>query len=419
VLVAAAAIGTPTFGAHSRTFVAASPTIRVHDEAAFGRAVSTLRRSGGTIVLLPHLYRRQLTVTAQPSATLRIVGQPGVRVQSILLHHARNITIGNVTISPLGGDASIDVDTSEHVDLHDLLVTAAGTRQYATVFVPYSNDVTIRHSELTHCADYSVAFANCLRVRYSSHVRVLDNWFHDCLGCDFLHGRIATGLLVEGNRFDRTLPCTIGVVRCEHQDLIELFAGDGLDFERNDFGIYERGGAQVNLAGKMSGVTIVNNLFRATDPRVPGYRVGLGIFLGGKTVARIPHGVRIVNNTILSGAPRPDGFAGSIRLSGRYGRLTKSERPILANNVIALLEPRDKVCGKLEVSVSNVVLHGHGCSRSDRVGLAHLDARGRPTAASTLLIDRAAASYAPALDLTGRPRGARPDIGASEYRPAG
>jgi hypothetical protein len=62
------------------------------------------------------------------------------------------------------------------------------------------------------------------------------------------------------------------------------------------------------------------------------------------------------------------------------------------------------------------VLRGFGCSRSDIVGPANLNRRGRPTAASDLLIDQANRHYAPRFDFTGRRRGSKPDVGAFEYR---
>jgi hypothetical protein len=93
----------------------------------------------------------------------------------------------------------------------------------------------------------------------------------------------------------------------------------------------------------------------------------------------------------------------------------RRKRPLLANNVIALLKVPNHVCSLVKASISNLVLSGTACSRSDRVGDAGLDARGRPTRASRLVIDRASGLYAPSRDRTGRPRGQKPDIGAFEY----
>ena len=67
--------------------------------------------------------------------------------------------------------------------------------------------------------------------------------------------------------------------------------------------------------------------------------------------------------------------------------------------------------------LANVVIRGRGCSRSDLVGAAGVDGRGRPRVGS-VLIDGANRYFAPQMDASGRRRGKAPDIGALEYRPA-
>jgi hypothetical protein len=340
-----------------------------------------------------------------------------VRVERLLLDHTQNVSLGELTISPSTQDAWIDVRGSTHVDLHDLVVTAQGTPYSASVVVPDSSGVTIRRSTFTHCGDRSPTWSNCLLFqRLSDHVTVRNNWFHDCYGCDFIHGRFGSHVTIRGNLFERALPCRIDRIRCGHQDLIELFAGQTLRVENNHFGVYETGGAQLYLTSEIDHIRIVNNVFIGTDPRVPGYHSRVGVIVGGSRSGRVPRDVMIVNNTILTGARRADGYAGSIRISSRYGGAPKRERPIIANNVIGLLEDRWPVCPAAQASLANVFVRGQPCSRSDRAGDAVLDRQGRPTAASTLLIDRANRRYAPATDITGRPRGAAPDIGAYEYR---
>jgi hypothetical protein len=95
--------------------------------------------------------------------------------------------------------------------------------------------------------------------------------------------------------------------------------------------------------------------------------------------------------------------------------LPRRQRPLLANNVIGVLSWPWPVCRVVRASVSNVMAKGVTCSHSDTSGPAELDARGRPTAGSTLVIDAASRRYAPKTDITGRRRGARPDVGAYEY----
>ncbi|TML64481.1 MAG: hypothetical protein E6G22_04260 [Actinobacteria bacterium] len=125
--------------------------------------------------------------------------------------------------------------------------------------------------------------------------------------------------------------------------------------------------------------------------------------------------MRIVNNTILTGARRSDGYLGALRMSSRYHTLPRRERPPLANNVIGVLERPWPVCRVVRASVSNVVVKGTTCSASDASGPVDLDPRGRPTADSTLLIDVGSRRYAPPTDITGRRRGPDPDVGAYEY----
>ena len=414
-MIPAAAAAAAGAGHAALLDVHATRTISVGSEQQFAAAVATLRDAGGTISLRPHVYRGELVVPPRSSRPLRIVGGPGVRIERILLDHTQRVSLGGVTISPVGADASIEVDSSRHVDLHDVRVTARGTRYSASVQLPDSSHVSIRRSEFTHCGDRSPRWSNCLQLRWADHVTVADSWFHDCRGCDFVHGRFRSDLALLRNRFERALPCRIGRRRCGHQDLVELFAGQRLRVVANRFGVYRVGGAQLYLTFAVDHVTIANNVFVGTDPRVPGYRARVGLIVGSSHADRLPHDVRIVNNTILTGAARLDGYLGSVRMSSRYGGVPRRLRPILANNVIGVLAVPHHVCSEARVSISNVILQGRGCSSSDRVGDAALDVGGRPSRGSRLLIDRADRRYAPRTDFRGRRRGRAPDIGAYEY----
>ena len=389
--------------------------IEVRDESAFAAAAAALRGSGGTIVLRPGSYD-ELVVGPRSSRRLRIVGSRGVRVQRILLDRTQYVSLERLRVSPLEGDGGVDVRASSHVELDRVLVTAAGTPFRVGVTLPNSTDVVIRRSVFTHCGDRSPAWANCLLLSWVKHLTVEDSWFHDCYGCDFVHGRWALDLRLLRNRFERALPCRIGRVRCGHQDLVEVFAGNGLTVIGNHFGVYEVGGAQLYLTNAIDHVRVENNVFIGSDPLVPGYRSRVAMIIGSRGFLRVPHDVVVVNNTILTGAPRNDGYAGSIRMSSMYGAVPRRERPVLANNIIGLLEVPQHVCAEAQASIANVVLAGTGCSSSDRVGDPRLDVDGRPTAASTLVIDRGSRRYAPAIDVTGRPRGREPDIGAYEFR---
>ena len=392
-------------------------TIHVRNTAQFAAAAQALRNTGGTIKLRRHHYDGELVVGTRSTKPLRIIGERGVRIESLLLERAQHVSVSRVTIAPQGDDAWLRVSGSRHVDLRNVLLTAKGTRYRATLQVIESRHVTIRSSEFRHCGDRSPLFSNCLHLKHGTrHIRILDNWFHDCRGCDFVHGLFGYDVTLRGNRFERALPCRLNRERCRHQDLVSFWSGDRLLVERNSFGVYRRGAAQLYLIRGVDRVSIVNNVFRGTDPRVPGYRARVAIIVGSKGSKRVPRRVRIVNNTILTGARRIDGYAGSIRMSGRYWGLQRRKRPLLANNVIALVRDPHYVCSVAGKAIENVVLRGVACRGPNRLGPVHLDPLGRPTAASALLIDRGSKGFGARRDIDGRPRDIRPDIGAYEYR---
>ena len=392
-------------------------TIHVRNTAQFAAAAQALRNTGGTIKLRRHHYDGELVVGTRSTKPLRIIGERGVRIESLLLERAQHVSVSRVTIAPQGDDAWLRVSGSRHVDLRNVLLTAKGTRYRATLQVIESRHVTIRSSEFRHCGDRSPLFSNCLHLKHGTrHIRILDNWFHDCRGCDFVHGLFGYDVTLRGNRFERALPCRLNRERCRHQDLVSFWSGDRLLVERNSFGMYRRGAAQLYLIRGVDRVSIVNNVFRGTDPRVPGYRARVAIIVGSKGSKRVPRRVRIVNNTILTGARRIDGYAGSIRMSGRYWGLQRRKRPLLANNVIALVRDPHYVCSVAGKAIENVVLRGVACRGPNRLGPVHLDPLGRPTAASALLIDRGSKGFGARRDIDGRPRDIRPDIGAYEYR---
>jgi Right handed beta helix region len=390
-------------------------TVYVRSDAQFVRAERALRVSGGRIVLLPHLYRK-LVVKPRSRRPLRIVGTRGARVQSMIFDRTQRVSFGRTRVGPITGNALVQVRRSRHVVLHDLVVSARRTRFSASVLVPSSRHVTIRRSTFTHCGDRVRRFVNCVTLyRWAHDVLLEGNRFHDCYGCDFVHGRFGTSLTIRRNRFERALPCGMGRYRCGHQDLVQLFAGRRLRVEGNHFGVYRGGGAQLYLTNSVDHATVVNNVFVGTDPRVPGYRARIGIVLGSNRSRRLPHYAKILNNTILTGYRRRDGYAGSLRMSSRYGGVPRAKRPVVANNVIALLETPGRVCLAARQFLANVVVRGRGCSPYDLVGPAGVDWRGRPVVGSAV-IDGANRDLAPATDATGRRRGPAPDIGALEYR---
>ena len=399
----------PTSGA------ASGRTIIVGSDAAFAAAVAKLRVSGGRIVLRPGWYGR-LVVGPRSWRPLRIVGMRGARVANVLFDGTQRVSLGRVALRPGRGDALVEVRASRYVEVHHLIVSAAGTRSSASVLIPNSRHVTIRNSDFSHCGDRARDFVNCVTLyRWSHDVVIRGNRFHDCFGCDFVHGRFGSDLTIRGNRFQRALPCRIGRHRCGHNDLVQLFAGRRLRVAGNHFGVYRSGGAQLYLTNGVDYATIVNNLFVGSDPRVPGYRARVAIVLGSNESERMPRYAKVVNNTILTGAARQDGYRGSIRMNSRYGAVKRWMRPIVANNVIGLLETPARVCNGAQRFVGNHIVRGRGCSLDDPVGPVGLDGRGRPTFYSPL-IAAANRHYAPATDAMGSGRDGPPDVGAFEFR---
>jgi hypothetical protein len=413
VLSSAAVVGTESRAASS---LREPRTIVVRSDAAFARAAQQLRSTGGTIVLRAGSYA-SLELGPRSVPLLRIIGSRGTRVGRFLLWRTEDVSIGNLTIAPVGADAQLELQGARDIDLHDLLVSAKRTQFGASIFVAFANHVRIRRSVFTHCGDFSPDFANCVILNRGAHSVVIeDNKFHDCHGCDFVHGRFGSWLTIRRNRFDRALPCHhMSRYRCGHNDLVQLFAGQWLRVERNHFGVYRAGGAQLYLTDDVDHATIVNNVFVGTDPKLPGYRARMAIVLGANESKRLPYYAKVVNNTILTGNRRKDGYAGSIRMSSKYGGVRLWKRPIVANNVIALLDTAWRVCAASQRFLANLVLEGKNCEPSGLLGPGDLDSSGRPLGDSAV-IGSANRHYAPPIDVTGRPRDAQPDIGAYEYR---
>ena len=394
---------------------ASAATAYVRDEAQFQQAVSAFRDSGGRVVLLPHLYRRGLVVGPRSSGELTIVGMRGARVQTLYLDETRSVAVEHLTVAPLGADSRFVADRSTHILLSGMTFTAAGTNRNVQLELDRSTDVTLRRSSFAHCGDRSPRWSLCLLPQRANHVTIEDNRFHDCRGCDFIHGYAGVDTIIRGNRFARAIACQTGAVKCLHQDMIELFSANGLVVTRNRFGVTQRGAAQLYLTNAVDHVRIANNFFRRSDPRAPGVHSPVGIMIGASLSPHLPHHVEIINNTILSGWRTRKHAAVSVLVSPRYVGLKQANRPLLANNVLARVRDRRLLCVGLRRSIRNVVAQGSTCSTSDRLGPPHLGARGRPTKASVLLIDRADGALAPPYDLTGRPRGPAPDIGCYEY----
>ena len=382
---------------------------------AFQQAVQDFRMTGGRIVLLPGDYRRPLVVGPRSDSQLEIVGSPGARVQTLSIVESQAVTVRGLVVRPMGANAIVTVERSRQIVFRGDAFTAKHTEFKVGLRLDYSSGVLIRNSTFSHCGDRTPKWSTCLLPRWAARVRVVHNWFHDCRGCDFIGGRIGPNSVIRENRFDRALACHTGWVKCAHQDLIELFSADGLLITRNVFGVSQGGGAQLNLATADDGVRAINNLFLRDDPLAPGHVARVAILVGTRASPRIPLGTEIVNNTILSGAPKGHHAESSIVLSPGYSHVLRRNRPLIANNVIAWLMVPALVCGSDRDSLNNVVVAGTACGLTDVVGDPLLDAQGRPTAGSALVIDLADAALAPPVDIDGASRVGPPDIGAFEY----
>ena len=382
---------------------------------AFQKAVSDFRQTGGRIVLLPGDYRRPLVVGPRSNSVLDIVGTDGARVQSLRIARSRDVIVRGLVVRPLTGDARVMVKRSRGIVFRGDTFTAKGTEFKVGLRLDHSQGVVVRSSTFSHCGDHTPKWSTCLLPRWARDVRIVRNWFHDCRGCDFIGGRIGPNGVIRENRFDRALACRTGWVKCAHQDLIELFNAAGLVVSRNVFGVSQGGGAQLNLATADDDVRVVDNLFLRDDPRAPGIVPRVGILLGTRSSPRIPLRAVVVNNTILSGAPKGRHAASSIVLGPGYPSMLRRNRPLIANNVIGWLTDTSLVCGLVRDSLKNVVANGTACGATDVVGDPLLDPDGRPTAGSLLVIDQADPALAPAADIDGAARVGPPDIGAYEF----
>lgn len=399
----------------------AEAKVVVKNDRQFQHAVKRLH-GGGTIVLRTGRYRL-LRVGPRSSRLLVVRAQKGVSVRRILLRDTRNVRVENVIVAPDTRGASVKVERSRRVELRRVHVRGTTTRK-GRVLLPGSSGVTIRASRFRRCGDG----AACILLGGSANVQVLDSRFEDCFGCDFVRGAVSDGLVLRGNRFLRSLvgPCGSDAAACNHNDLVQIQGGRNVLVERNVFGVYQPPGAgQLYLTGPIEGLVVRDNLFRASDPALPGLPVPPnGIVLGnrrdsGSSHDVLPTGVTIAHNTILSGRARGSGtdpeLANSLAVSPRYGLLPEAERPLVVNNVLALTGSPESLCGVARTA-ANVTIVGTVCSDEDAGGDPVLNPAGMPGIESVLVIDRGLPGFS-AVDLRGRPRDPAPDIGAYEYVP--
>jgi hypothetical protein len=324
------------------------------------------------------------------------------RVAGFEVRRSSGIVLRGMTIRAAGGGrAAVLIASSTRVALRGVSFDGVGEDQGAGLVTrPDDSDVTVRGGEFTNCG----LGAACIATG-ASRLRVVENNFHDCLDCDFIRG--GGGAEIRSNLFDRAVAgsCDGGALLCHHNDHVQITGGGPWTIVANRFGDRDQGAASVFVSA-LSGsepihdVRVVSNLFKGDA----GY---FAVLIGpGAQATPLPTRVSIVNNTILSGS------SGGVRLAPELATQALPERPLVANNIIAVEGQWECLRARFD---SNLVLGGMGCA-GDASGDAHLTDEGLPTPSSTLVIDQADPTVAPPRDFLDLPRVGSPDRGAFEFR---
>jgi hypothetical protein len=260
-----------------------------------------------------------------------------------------------------------------------------------------STDVKVLDSDFTACRHKH----QCI-LPGGDRIEIRGNSIHDLRDADAIRGG-GSDITIERNVLERAL---VGRFHDTHNDLIQVLGGGPWRISQNHFGQRHGGAAQVfldaspnNTDNPIHDVTIESNLFTGS--------MAFAVMIAKAQEHQVPPpaNVRVVNNTILSA------HTNAVRVGEVYGPLPKAERPLIANNVLSTLQARTCRYARL---LHNVVRSGPTCGGDNRQGDPRLDAEGRPTKASALLLDAADPALAPATDFLGRARSGRPDIGAFE-----
>jgi hypothetical protein len=418
----------------------------VNTTAEFDRAVDRIGNGAGTIVLERGRYGTLTIGWRSPGARwLTVRAARGAITKSVIVERARRVRLVGLRVTNYwGAEALVSVTDSSRVRMEKLTVVGKNGRR-ARVRVWRSSRVSLRRSDLSRCGNEKGA--TCLSTPLSRYVTVADNVFHDCRGCDFLAIAGVRRMRVVRNTFDRALPgpcrreatarevATVlslpGPARpndCNHQDLVQVSGAHNLLIERNRFGVYKNGAAQLYVSAvyRVDRLTIRDNLFLRTDPSVPGVAALNGIILGNPPVPwwvrKPPTRVVVAGNTILSGAPRVPAIynrwrnvANGLIISQITGRIAPELRPFVVNNLIGSTSHPELVCTHVRASRYNHYANAAPCSGLDGTGDPLIEPDGYPTADSPLR-DRAGPRWASRRDFSGWARDEKPDIGAWEWR---
>jgi hypothetical protein len=375
-------------------------TFNVSNTTGFSRALAKAH-PGDTIELAPGNYDvlslKRLIYRGSP---LTIDGPRTAHVDTLKIDQSSGVNVSGLSITPTGADhAWLTITGSSGVVVNNVLfdgqVEADGTGLHTD---GASSNITLENSELTNCGEG----ARCVGPG-ASHLIIQGNNFHDCYDCDFIRGG-GTDVTISGNTFDRAVPgtCSGGADYCHHNDLVQIMGGSHWTITDNHFGARRVGAGQIWMkptpgSPGIDDVYIANNLFDG-DPMAYAVRIADDITPGLQPPTRVV----IVNNTIESGT------ISSVRLSDRYSRLPLLARPLVANNILATLTPKNCSLGRFD---SNLTQTGSACPHND-AGPANLDPLYIPTPLSLLVDGLADPTLAPTFDGNGHPRGLHPDRGA-------
>lgn len=391
---------------------ARAATAVVKTSSQLRAAIERFERTGGIVVLRPGHYPR-IDVGPRSTRTLTLVAH-GASARLLRIGRSRDVRVVGLTVESASSLASaVIVNYSKRVVV-DRMTVRGTARAPGRLSLTGSSDVVIRRSRFSGCKPG----APCIHLGRANRIDILNSTFADCQECDFIRGGVGAGLLIRDNRFGNALSGSCRLVpgqSCNHQDQIQLVAGQDVVISRNRFGINEFGAAQLYLSGPMQNVLVRNNVFRGSHPARPGYVAPVGITVGNRIEpVHPPLGVVIAHNTILSGSPHTRGSDSSIALSPLYAAHPPDDRPILVNNVLAAVRTPEWVCDQAGASLHNVIREGEACSETDLLADPLLDPVWGVPGPDSPTIDRGQPGWAVG-DVNRVRRDPLPDVGAYEY----
>lgn len=374
---------------------AKAASIPVSDPASFAAALASAQP--GDVIQLANTTFPRLTISQRYATPVTVEGSGSTVVGGFSITGARNVTIEGLTVSLQGGaSAASTITNSLGIRFDQVKFIGASQGGGAGLDISSnSSSITISNGEFTLCRSF------CLKPNGTA-ITVTGTSFHDCYNCDMVRGG-GSGITLSGDQFLRALK---GAGGTNHNDLIQIMGGGPWTITDDLFGPHEFGAAQVyvnpnphNASNPIHDITIASNIFNGSS----GYAIRIGV--GSASAVGRPTGVKIVNNTIMSGR------LSSILLLPGWASSAPAAQPIVANNILAL-----QAAGQCALATwsRNLNLSGSPCP-GDIAGQVALEADGVPTTASPLIVGRANPQYAPATDYYGHPRSAvSPTIGAIE-----